>query len=403
MNLRMFNRTTQASLITLGLVGLMSVAGCGHKHGVHSTSDRHDSGSVERSQPVTGQSERHGGDHTSDGTQEVHPHDLETRTNESGAPRDVTLHEAQAREPSPQAPTRVQGASIDPPVIEEIMPRPKDGPPPSDSTPDAGTTTNAPKGKVVKRTVPGTAVGYEMVQVPGGAVTVLDDEGNEQTVEVKSFWIATTELSWDMYDIYVFNLDEQGVNAKADAVSRPSRPYIPPDRGFGHGGYPAISMTTQGATKFCEWLSAKTGRKYRVPTIAEWRLAALAGSEGPYSFGDNADLIDAYAWTENNSPDKTQPIGQKRPNALGMFDVEGNVMEWCLTMDGQGFVACGGSYYSTPEDSTAFSVAEQDWEWNMTDPQIPKSPWWLSDASWVGLRIICDDETVNAPKGEIDE
>jgi formylglycine-generating enzyme required for sulfatase activity len=199
-------------------------------------------------------------------------------------------------------------------------------------------------------------------------------------------------LPWEMYDIFVFNLDEDASNAEADAVSRPSRPYIPPDRGFGHGGYPAISMTTQGAVKFCEWLSAKTGRTYRVPTVAQWRLAALAGSKGAYSFGPDAEDIDEYAWTINTSPEKTQPLAQLKPNNYGLYDVEGNVMEWAR--DGDNFVACGGSYINEPEDASAFSIAEQDWEWNMTDPQIPKSPWWLSDASWVGLRIICDDETV---------
>jgi formylglycine-generating enzyme required for sulfatase activity len=309
---------------------------------------------------------------------------------------DIDLARAQAR-----APGEPDGAVLrhdrTPPVIEDIMPRPEDGPP-SSNTGDTSTTTNT-KPTVVQRTVPGTAVGYEMVYVPAGEVTIADGD-TEKTVKVGPFWIGRTEVPWELYDIYVFNLDKQGENPGADAVTRPSRPYIPPDRGFGHAGYPAISMTTRGATKFCEWLSAKTGRRYRVPTVAEWRLAALAGSEGDYAFGDDPEKIDAYAWTENNSPEKTQPIGQKKPNALGMVDVHGNVMEWCRTMDGEGFVACGGAYNSAPEDATAYSTAEQDWQWNMTDPQIPKSPWWLSDASWVGLRILCEDETVNAPAGE---
>ena len=249
-----------------------------------------------------------------------------------------------------------------------------------------------PHASIVNRTIPGTAVSWEMVFVPGGRVRVTGEDGEEELVEVEGFWVGRTELPWEMYDIFVFNLDEGASNPEADAVSRPSRPYIPPDRGFGHGGYPAISMTTQGATKFCEWLSAKTGRTYRVPTVAQWRLAALAGNKGPYSFGPDPEDIDEYAWTINTSPEKTQPLAKLKPNNYGLYDVEGNVMEWCR--DGENFVACGGSYINEPEDASCFSIAEQDWEWNMTDPQIPKSPWWLSDASWVGLRIICDDETV---------
>lgn len=241
------------------------------------------------------------------------------------------------------------------------------------------------------RTLSGTAVDYTMVYVPRGTITTTNEDGEEVEVDVGPFWIGQRELSWDMYDVFVFNLDQQGENPEADAVSRPSRPYIPPDRGFGHAGYPAISMTTQGAEKFCEWLSKKTGRKYRVPTIAEWEYAALAGSPGPYCFGEDAQRLGEYAWFAENAEEKTQASGQKQPNAWGLYDVHGNVMEWCKTSD-ESWVACGGSWREEAEDVTAASTAEQDWEWNMTDPQIPKSPWWLSDASWVGMRMICEDE-----------
>lgn len=254
-----------------------------------------------------------------------------------------------------------------------------------------GASSRLAPGRTVQRTIPGTAVDYTMVYVPRGRVAVLNEDGERVEVDVGPFWIGQSELTWDMYDVFVFNLDQPGENPEADAVSRPSRPYIPPDRGFGHAGCPAISMTTQGASKFCEWLSKKTGRRYRLPTVAEWRFAALAGSSGPYCFGEGPEQLDAFAWYASNSSEKTQPCGQKKPNAWGLFDVHGNVMEWCT--DGQGWVACGGSWKDEAEDVTAFSVAEQDWEWNMTDPQIPKSPWWLSDASWVGMRLICEDET----------
>jgi len=273
-----------------------------------------------------------------------------------------------------------------------IMPYPEDGPTPKPTADDSTTRSPAHRLRTLKRTIPGTAVEYVMVYVPPGTVSVTNDEGEEVEVQVGPFWIGQTELTWDMYDVFVFNLDEQGTHPEADAVSRPSRPYIPPDRGFGHAGYPAISMTTQGAEKFCEWLSRKTGRTYRVPTVAEWKHAALAGSPGPYCFGDEVEKVGHYAWTYENSEETTHPCAQKKPNAWGLYDVHGNVMEWCR--NGQKWVACGGSYREYPEDVTADSIFEQDWEWNMTDPQIPKSPWWLSDASWVGMRIICEDETV---------
>lgn len=275
-----------------------------------------------------------------------------------------------------------------------IMPRPEDdrtGPNAHPGGVTEGSSRRVAAGKAVARTIPGTAVDYTMVYIPGGTVTVSNDEGEEVEQSVGPFWIGQYELSWDMYDVYVFNFDQPGEHPEADAVSRPSRPYIPPDRGFGHAGYPAISMTTQGAENFCEWLSKKTGRKYRVPTPAEWKYAALAGSTGPYCFGDDVEQLPEYAWFTDNADEKTQASGEKKPNAWGLYDVHGNVMEWAKTKDG--WIACGGSWREDADGVTADATAEQDWEWNMTDPQIPKSPWWLSDASWVGMRIICEDET----------
>lgn len=283
----------------------------------------------------------------------------------------------------------------DQPESGSILPRPEDDPTPPSADPGAvvgGSSRNAISPRTFKRTIPGTAVDYVMVYVPAGTVRMTNEDGEEVQVEVGPFWIGQHELSWDMYDVYVFNFDQPGEHPEADAVSRPSRPYIPPDRGFGHAGYPAISMTTQGAEKFCEWLSKKTGRTYRVPTPAEWKYAALAGSEGPYCFGDDVAQLPEYAWFDENAEEKTQPSGQKKPNAWGICDMHGNVMEWVRTQDG--WIACGGSWRQDAEGVTADATAEQDWEWNMTDPQIPKSPWWLSDASWVGMRLICEDETV---------
>ena len=281
--------------------------------------------------------------------------------------------------PPDETPPGHQPPPIDRPVIDQpsIMPSPDDAPAQQRRT----------------RTVPGTALEFTMVKIPAGVVSLPGPDGAAIDVKVGPFWAMTTELTWDLYDVFVFNLDEQGTHPQADAVSRPSRPYIPPDRGFGHAGYPAISMTTRGAEGFCQWLSAKTGRTYRLPTMAEWKHMALAGAAGPYSFADAA-TIDDHAWTARNTDEATRPVGQKLPNAFGLYDMHGNVMEWVRTLDGKGFRAAGGSYRDEPAESTADSFAEQNWEWNMTDPQIPKSTWWLSDASWVGMRIICDDETV---------
>jgi formylglycine-generating enzyme required for sulfatase activity len=212
--------------------------------------------------------------------------------------------------------------------------------------------------------IAGTLVTFEMVRVPGGA-------------NVAEFFIGRTEVTWDMFDVFMLRLDAPKSDDKADAIARPSEPYGAPDRGWGHAGFPAMSVTHGAAEAFCQWLSAKTGRTYRLPTDAEWSHAASRAA-GP------SGALDSLAWHRANSNGQTHPVGRRAEDALGLVDLFGNVAEWVTTGPNQ-FSTRGGSYRDAAVGPD--TRAAQDPTWNQTDPQLPKSRWWLSDGPFVGFRL----------------
>ncbi len=221
------------------------------------------------------------------------------------------------------------------------------------------------------QTISGTALSIEMLPLRDRA----------------SVWMSSTEITWDVYDAFVFELDKPSAEANAgtDAIARPSKPYILMDRGFGHAGYPAISVNHTGAAAFCAWLSEKTGRSYRLPTESEWEIACRAGATD----GDDAATLGDRAWFKDNAGRKTHPVATRKPNAWGFFDMSGNAAEWCVSDRGEPIVR-GGSYRDGVEGLRVEKRVLPQKAWNASDPQIPKSQWWLADGGFIGFRIVCE-------------
>ena len=227
-------------------------------------------------------------------------------------------------------------------------------------------------------TIEDAMVEIDMIPVPAGSISM----DNEQA-DVGPFWISRTEIPWDLFDVYAFGSTDGEEAEGEDAVLRPSKPYGAPDRGYGHRGYAAISMTYLVAQEFAQWLSLRTGEEYRIPTEAQWEYACRAGREEPIT----NDELEEHAWYWDNAFDKTHPIGELKANQFGLHDVIGNAAEWCTGLDGEP-LACGGSFMNKMDEVGCSARMEPSPEWQETDPQIPKSEFWLTDGPFMGFRVI---------------
>jgi formylglycine-generating enzyme len=282
--------------------------------------------------------------------------------------------------------------------------------------------------------IPGTDVSVQFIPVPGGVFEMGSDAEDESPVTqilVDPMWVSKNETSWQEYRVYMsmyqlFNsLSRKGQRRvsednEIDAVTAPTELYDPTFT-YEYGqdpDLPAVTMTQYAAKQYTKWLSKLTGHQYRLPTEAEWEYACRAGSDTAYCFGDDEQLLDEYAWYGDNSDEQPHPVGTKKPNAFGLHDMHGNVMEWAIdeyTEDGfdslQGKampihfleairwptkveqrVLRGGSWQDFADgcrNSSRVGSGEET-EWKEEDPNLPLSPWWYTNdpTRGIGLRVF---------------
>lgn len=248
----------------------------------------------------------------------------------------------------------------------------------------------------------------EMIWIPEGSFEMgspeweegrLMDEGPVRRVAIEqSFWLSKFEVTQGEFEAVM------GHNPSfAEANPR----------------LPVEGVSWVEAMSYCERLTEREraagrlppGFVYRLPTEAEWEYACRAGTTTAYSFGDDASELGDYAWYVENSEEKTQPVGKKKPNPWGLYDMHGNVMEWTLDGYSKDFYAesaktspavepfnmptklyphavRGGSWEDDADRCRSAARVGSDKDWKIQDPQIPKSRWYHTDALFLGFRVV---------------
>ena len=280
-----------------------------------------------------------------------------------------------------------------------------------------GITVSRAQEAILEQAVPGTNRSLRLQLIPAGSFVMgsplqeagrTADEGPQRTVKLPAFYMSVYETTWEQYNAF-FQDEAFARNSEADAITRPSPPYLDFTLGMGKEGFPASSMQQYGAIMFCRWLYNKTGVFLRLPTEAEWEYACRAGSTTAWNTGSDSAVLQDYAWYAANSQQKYQPVGSKKPNAWGLHDMMGNVAEWVLDQYDSTYFdkladdvseplvlptrrqprsVRGGSYRDAALQLRSANRIPADPVWNRRDPQVPKSKWWNTDAPFVGFRVV---------------
>jgi sulfatase modifying factor 1 len=201
-------------------------------------------------------------------------------------------------------------------------------------------------------------LGIKWIFVEGGKLQMGNDNGlspdesPEHEVTLDGFSISATEVTFDQYDRF----------CEATKRNRPG------DNRWGRGTMPVMNVNWNDAYEFCQWASNKTGTIVRLPSEAEWEYAARGGKKSRgYTFS-GANKVDSAGWFSENSGGKTHPVAGKLPNELGIYDMTGNVWEWCADW-------YGDDYYSiSPKNNPQGPVFGQN--------HVLRGGSWLSNTTY---------------------
>jgi formylglycine-generating enzyme required for sulfatase activity len=264
--------------------------------------------------------------------------------------------------------------------------------------------------KSYDQSIKGSPVTFKMVAIPGGKFQIGSnssmadpDESPRKEVELSPFWMGEHEVTFEEWDLY-FNDASVPQSKNIDGITRATPQYIDLTWGMGREAkQPANSMSQQAAMMYCQWLYAKTGFFFRLPTEAEWEYACRSGEPEVL----DPEAVKLRGWFKDNSDSEFQPVKGKKPTAWGLYDMLGNLSEWTIDQYNPTYYSAialkdpvtvpasryprtvrGGAFTDKITELRCSNRIASDAKWNQRDPQVPKSRWWLTDAKFVGFRVV---------------
>lgn len=242
----------------------------------------------------------------------------------------------------------------------------------------------------------------DMVWVEGGSFMMGSNEGDDDEkpvhrVNLDGFWMGKYEVTNEQFCVF---LNEKGNQTEGGTtwleiessfcdITQSSSRFLPKS---GKNNHPVCKVSWYGAKAYAAWVATKTGHSYLLPTEAQWEYAARGGSSNRTKWAgtESESSLGDYAWYSSNSNSTTHPVGEKRSNHLGLYDMSGNLLEWCADW-------FGGDYYTNspsnnptgPNSGTSRVLRGGGWSVAPQDLRVAyragNSPY--SRSSYLGFRL----------------